>query len=260
MRSVWSPARPARRRLAHVLAVMALAACAAPTPEPTPVTFTIAATELAAPLAQDLADAYRAAAPGSLPIVTITPQTALAAELAAGRADLAFTAQPLGAEAGQFATPLGYAPLAVIIHRDNPLAVLSLAQVRALFAGQIADWAQVGGAAGPVQAVTREAGSDGAQAFQAAALGEAEVTLNALVAPTWAAMRTLVGESAGALGYLPRSELDNSVKALSLEAELWALIAATAPAEPAGAARAFLAWAQSEAGQAVVARRHQPAR
>lgn len=239
------------------LLMAALAACAAPTPEPTPVTFTLAATELAAPLAQDLADAYRAAEPGRLPVVTVVPQSALAAELAAGRADLAFTASPA---AGQFATPLGYAPLAVVVHRDNPLAGLSLAQVRALFAGQAADWAQVGGAAGPAQAVTREAGSDGAQAFQAAALGEAVITPNALVAPTWAAMRTLVGESAGALGYLPRSELDGSVKALSLETELQALIVATAPAEPAGAARDFLAWAQSEAGQAVVAQRHQPAR
>jgi hypothetical protein len=88
------------------------------------------------------------------------------------------------------------------------------------------------------------------------------VTANARLAPTWAAMRTLVAENPNALGYLIGPEVDESVKPLALAGDgpappdLRQLVVAAAAGEPGGAARAFVAWAQSRAGQAVVAERH----
>lgn len=241
------------RQLGLALAVMLGGACAAPpTPAATPVTLTIAATDLTAPLVQDLAAAYRAAIPAVVIAIHLVPQTELAVEVATGRAALGLTTQTA---AGPFVTPIGAAPLHLVIAAGPPLPALSRAQARGLWAGQITDWAQVGGPAGPVQIVTREAGADAALAWLDA-LDAPAAAPNAWIAPTWAAMRELVGQTPGAVGYLPASELDASLQAVPLDAPLMAPVAAVALTEPTGPARDFLAWAQSPAGQAVVSQRH----
>jgi hypothetical protein len=83
---------------------------------------------------------------------------------------------------------------------------------------------------------------------------------NALVAPSWEAMREAVSQNPNAIGYLPLPELDATVKRVETRdlASLRVLMAAVATGEPSGPARDFLAWAQSEAGQRVVARRYAP--
>ena len=97
--------------------------------------------------------------------------------------------------------------------------------------------------------------SEAARLFgQALLLGEPP-SVSALVAPSWAAMRELVGGDVNAIGYLPRAELERTVRALEQPVALRALVVAVAASEPTGPARDFLAWAQSEAGQAVVGER-----
>jgi len=82
------------------------------------------------------------------------------------------------------------------------------------------------------------------------------------VAPTWAAMRQLVGQNPSAIGYLIGPEMDGTVKALPLvdangaPVPLRLLVVAQAATDPTGPARDFLAWAQSPAGQAAVAPRN----
>ncbi len=225
-----------------------LASCATLTPSPLPPDFTVAATDLTAPLLADLVAAYREV--GAIPRVTIVAQSALPTELAARNADLGLTANPAP---GQFATPLGYVAFAVVVHPNNPVSTLTLAQVRAIVAGEIGNWAQVGGPSAPIAVIVREDGSDGARA-----LAFESITRNALIAPTWAAARELLTRSQGALTVLPEPELTESVKVIATDAPLRALIVAVAPSEPGGSARDFLAWAQGEAGQAAVARRHEP--
>jgi hypothetical protein len=127
-----------------------------------------------------------------------------------------------------------------------------------LFAGEITDWAEVGAAAGPVQVVVPAAGSEAAGLLGEAVLPGAVPTNSALVAPGWDAMRALVGGDPLAVGILPRAELSGTVRALETPAELRALVVAEALIEPQGPARDFLAWAQSEAGQAAVGERHEP--
>jgi hypothetical protein len=73
-----------------------------------------------------------------------------------------------------------------------------------------------------------------------------------------------VAENPNAVGYLIAPKLDSALKPLTLAGadgtplKLRVLIAAEAAQSPSGAARDFLAWAQSPAGQAAVARRHEP--
>jgi len=225
-------------------------ACAPPTPAPTPAPLTVVASDLAAPLLSDLAAAYAGERPDRPLYLEVMAAASLPEALTSGRAALAFTADP---QAGAFATPIGSVRFRLVVHPANLVNALTLAQAQALFAGRATDWAEVGGAPGAVQVVTRERGADGAGALAVVA---SELTPNALIAPGWDAMRALVAETPGALGYLPESDLAG-LKAVSLDIELSALIMAVASAEPIGPARDFLAWVQSEAGQAVVAQRHE---
>jgi phosphate transport system substrate-binding protein len=153
---------------------------------------------------------------------------------------------------------VAYASFAVIVHPNNPMTRLSLAQVRAAFTGQVADWVQVGGDSGALQIVTREDGSEGAAIFNTRAGLNAPLTRNTLVAPTWEAMRATVGQTPTALGYLPAPEMDESVRAVQLDAELRVLIVAVAQTEPVGRARDFLVWVQSDVGQQAVAQHYEP--
>lgn len=228
-----------------------LSACAS-TPTP-PLPLRLEATDLAAPLLTDLTQAYA----GTNVIISAMPAATLDGDLAAGRADLGLA---VTYPSGQFATPLGYVSFVVVVNPANPVSRLTVAQLRDTFAGRATDWGQVGGSPGPIQVVSREDGSDAAAAFsKVALLGEAP-TLNALVAPDWDAMRQAISQTPGAVGYLPAPELQAPVKAVGLEVDLRALVVAVAPKTPTGAARDFLAWAQSEPGQAVVARRFGPVR
>ena len=233
-----------------------LAACAAPTPPP-PITVRVAATDLTAPLLSDLMAAYAGANPRVTLSPTVVPLSTLNSDLAAGRADLALVARP---DAKLFATPLGYVSLAIVVNPANALASLSAAQAPTIFAGRVTDWAQVGGSIGEIQVVGREEASDAARAFGVSALSGTLPTPNALVAPSWEAMREAVSQNPNAIGYLPLPELDATVKRVETRdlASLRVLMAAVATGEPSGPARDFLAWAQSEAGQRVVARRYAP--
>jgi len=247
-------------RRAHALAGVILAigwlasACASqPSPPPMPVALRVAATDLASPLLADLAQAYAAAQPQTSLLAAITPLSSVPGDLAAGRADLALTTTY---STDQFATPIGYVTLVVVVNPANPLGQLSDTQLRDVFSGRANDWAQVGGPAGPIQVVCREDHSDGAEAFDRVALEGALPTLNALVAPGWAAMRAAVSQNPAAIGYLPAPEVDAGVRPIKVEKPLRALIAAVAPQPPTGASRDFLTWAQSAAGQEVVGQKY----
>jgi phosphate transport system substrate-binding protein len=215
----------------------------------------VAATDLTAPLLSDLMAAYADADPGVTLSPTVVPLSTLNSDLAAGRADLALVTSP---DATLFATPLGYVSLAVVVNPANVLASLSAAQVPTIFAGRVTDWAQVGGSSGEIQVVSREDASDAARAFGVSALSGTLPTPNALVAPSWEAMREAVSRNPNAIGYLPLPELDATVKPVSVDAEWRALIVAVAAREPTGPGRDFLAWAQSEEGQKIVAKRYGP--
>lgn len=240
-------------RLGYSLLGIALAACAQATPTLAPEPARVAVTDLAAPLVADLVAVYRNAS--DAPSVGVIPLSSLTDELQAGRVDLALTASP---SPEHFATPIAQVSFAVVVHPRNAVARLSLAQVRAIFAGEVVDWAQVGGGSEVMVVATREPNSDGALAFASAAGIDVAPPTSARLAPTWAAMRELIAQLPGAIGFVPVPELTGDVKAIELDVELRALLVATALTEPTGPVRDFLAWAQSEAGQRVVAQQYEP--
>ena len=220
----------------------------------------VTATDLTWPLLLDLSTAYAGVNPNVAVAPSQATDAALPGMLAAGQTDLALTTAP---DPKLFATPIGYVPLQVVVHPSNPLTTVSVAQVQALFDGRITDWSQLGGRGGPVQVVARAPDSDAARALSGTAIGPMTVTANALLAPTWDAMHDLVGQNPSDVGYLIGPKLDAAVKPITLigadgaPVSLRVLAVAVAASDPSGAARDFLAWAQSAAGQAVVGRRNE---
>ncbi len=261
---------PTPRRLSFILHpsyfILLLAACAAPPPlpPPTPALIRLLATDLTEPLAYDLALAYADVNPNVLVNPALDTPGRLAAELRAGRADLALTITP---DPALFGTPVGNLPLHLVVHPDNPIASLTVAQAQDIFAGRLTQWSDVSAEQGDIYLAAREAGSPADDFFRAQLWGDpppAAVTPSARLAPTWGAMRELIGGNTGGLGYLIGPELADFVRPMPMltaegqPAEFSALIVAVAPADPAGPARDFLAWVQSPAGQAILAVRHAP--
>ena len=58
-------------------------------------------------------------------------------------------------EKGLQVHPLAREPILILVNRDNPVENLSLEQARALFRGEIRNWAEVGGEDRPVVVITR---------------------------------------------------------------------------------------------------------
>lgn len=54
---------------------------------------------------------------------------------------------------------LGWDVLAIVVHKQNPVETLTLDQLQGIFSGELTDWQDVGGAAGPILVVTSPSGS-----------------------------------------------------------------------------------------------------
>ena len=66
----------------------------------------------------------------------------------------------------------GYDMIGVIVNKKNGVKELSLKQVEGIFTGDITDWSEVGGLAGPISVYTRNTSSGTYKSFQKLAMAE----------------------------------------------------------------------------------------
>jgi phosphate transport system substrate-binding protein len=145
-----------------------------------------------------------------------------------------------------WSAPLALDAIALIVHPDNPVGDLTLAQVRELFGGRISTWRQVGVAWDrEVTAVSREEGSGVRLNFEGVAMPSQRaangacrpaievddrparvrlspcpvgpVTSTAVVMPGSAAVVDYVSAHPGAIGYVSQGALSTQVKAIRVE-------------------------------------------
>jgi phosphate transport system substrate-binding protein len=82
--------------------------------------------------------------------------------LQSGKVDVAGAGRFLTAAekaAGLVETQIGWDALVVVVHQNNPVENLSLAQLRGIFTGRIANWQEVGGNDQPILVITCVEGS-----------------------------------------------------------------------------------------------------
>lgn len=252
-----------------------LTACTPTLSPPTPTPFSVAATpqvlrlacpDTLQPAVAALATAYQQAEP-AITLVVIPREDTLALQaLAQGQVDLAaLTWLPQQTPEQLWTVPFARDGLAIVVNPQNGVPGLTVAQLRELFQGRAEDWAAWGGLPGAPQVVSREEAAGEFALFQERVMGEARVTLTALLAPNNEAVLDWVGNDSLAVGYLATGRLDSRVRALAVEgvppapetlaSGLYPLtrdLSLATIGEPEGAARAFIQWVLGPAGQAIV--------
>ena len=118
--------------------------------------------------------------------------------------------------------PVAHDGIAVIVHSSNPLNGLSTDQVRDIFAGNITNWSELGGADLPIVIVNRDEASGTRSAFATSIMGDELFAINSVVLPGTGQVREVVARTPEAIGYIsvgfvePR-HVETYVKALSLD-------------------------------------------
>ena len=231
-----------------VLMTSLLPACARPTATPvTPQTsILVSASTAALPLLTRLARAFEARNPWATVVLEEANSYHALRQVRLGAADLGACAVAVDDEI--WAAPIALDAVAIIVHRDNPLDSLTLAQVRDIFGGRAWRWADVGIGWGEeeIVVVSREEGSGTRMAFEAAAMTvpgsvacaprlavdpqappdlsiEVQacpadpVTPTALIMVGSEAVLAYVEEHRGAIGYVSQAHTSSLVKAVSIE-------------------------------------------
>lgn len=182
-------------------------------------TITLAGSTAFQPFAEKLAERYLATHPdvkinvqGGGSAVGI--QAALAGSAQIGMADL--LALPDEAKA-LTATVVARDGIAIIVHPSNSLADLAAPRARAVFAGSVTSWKELGGSQATIRVISREEGSGTRKSFQKLVLGDSKLAAHALFQNSNGTIREAVANNPDAIGYLSIGLVDSRVKSVSYD-------------------------------------------
>ncbi len=115
--------------------------------------------------------------------------------------------------------PFAHDGLAIIVHASNPVYALSFAELRSVFAGEVTDWAALGGRPAPIWVYTSGVGSGALGFVREAVLGGAPYAAGAGRSPTTRGVVDSVAAHEDAIGFAGMAEVDGRVKALPISAK-----------------------------------------
>ncbi len=147
------------------------------------------------------------------------------AALIDGRADIADASRPIKTKELKTAREKGINPyanivakdgIAVVVHPDNPVNVLSLEELKKIYTGEITSWKEVGGLSKPIVVISRDFASGTFEVFKKLVLGGAKVKDRALMLASNKAVATTVTTTPDAIGYIGLGYLSDNVKALKI--------------------------------------------
>jgi phosphate transport system substrate-binding protein len=262
------------RLVAACLAVV-LAASSCSSPQPGPGSVRIVGSDTMLVLMRRLAVGFMTARPGTTVVVDGGGTGVGVEALIGGTADLCAASRPLAADEVQRLFDLhgtigarvvvAQDALSVWVHPANPVRKLSLSALSDLFAGQVGRWDAVGGEPRPVVPVIRPPNSGTARFFRDHVLLGRPYAEGAVAVPTTSAVVATVASDPGAIGYGGIAYGDDRVTAVAIGGApptLEAVRAGGYPlvrflqlysvAPPHGAAREFVDYCLSPAGQHVV--------
>lgn len=126
----------------------------------------ITGSSTVAPLVAELATLYER----SHPQVRIDVQTGGSSrgiqDARAGLADIGMASRALTAEETDLqAHTLAWDGITVIVHRDNPVTLLSKGQLQAIYGGHIRNWSDVGGNQAPISVINKAEGRSTLELF-----------------------------------------------------------------------------------------------
>lgn len=178
-----------------------------------------------------------------------------------------FVSNHLAAENNRsfWAAPLAQDGLAIIVNPDNPVTNLTTEQIRRIYRGFITNWQDVGGSDLPITLISREEGSGTRSEFERLVMGQQRVSPNAEKLPSTIAVMARITAQSGAIGYVPLSQGNETIRILAVEGILPSLTTVgnnsyplrstlyiIGLTEPEGAYRTLVGWVQGVEGQAAI--------
>ncbi|WP_353573189.1 PstS family phosphate ABC transporter substrate-binding protein [Candidatus Albibeggiatoa sp. nov. BB20] len=169
-------------------------------------------------------------------------------------------------EAGLISTLVGRDAIAVLVNENNPISSLSKQQLKDVFSGKITNWSELGGIDMQIKVYVVKAASATRHVFASTILDGEKYDKVKTITPD-AKIASLVAKQAGAIGQLSFAFIKGKkgIKALSIEGQNATVNNSQYPitrplyivtkGKPNTKVKAFLDWALSEQGQAVVKQR-----
>ncbi|GAB4283585.1 MAG: phosphate ABC transporter substrate-binding protein [Coriobacteriia bacterium] len=172
------------------------------------------------PIAEISAEDFTEQNPGTKVLVSGVGSSAGIESVSKGTSDIGTASRDLKESElslGLVDTPIAYDAIAVIVNPANPVRSLTREQVRDIFAGQITNWAEVGGPDLPVGVVNRDEASGTREAFKKIVMGDTGFDPTAVVLPGTGQVRMVVGQAAGAVGYISVGFVNDDVAAVTID-------------------------------------------
>ena len=137
-----------------------------------------------------------------------------------GTADIGLSSRALTEEetaSGLVGTEVALDGIAVIVNADSPVADLSVEQIAQIFTGEITDWSEVGGDAGEIACIGREANSGTRDGFESITDTKDACVLSQELNSTGAVIQA-VASSPNAIGYASLSAVEGQegIKAITV--------------------------------------------
>lgn len=230
---------------------------------------------LGAKLVPMLAEEYKAKNPGvSFEIAAEGSTTGITA-ITSGTADIGMSSRrakvtevSAAAAKGVKLQPLivCFDGMAVVVHKDNPIADLSKRQIEQIFTGDITDWSAVGGSAGPISIYTRNTSSGTYSDWKDLAMNKRDYAASSQKMAGNEQIVSEVANNPNGIGYVGLAYTkEPGIKVVSVGGHLPGkkeIIEKTYPyarpnfyytnAAPSGEAAKFIEFTLSPAGQAIV--------
>lgn len=117
-------------------------------------------------------------------------------------------------EQGLYDTVIAVDAIAIIVHPSNKINRLSKKQVKDIFTGKITNWKEVGGKDQEIVLINRDEASGTREAFYKKALDEKAFSKDAVVQPGSGQVRSIVGSTPAAIGYMSFGYVTPDVKVI----------------------------------------------
>ena len=107
--------------------------------------------------------------------------------------------------------------IAVVVHPSNPLKDISLQQLRAIFAGEITNWKELGGHDAEIVAILRDPSSGTYEVFDKLVMDGTSNRGDALSLGSNNSVVSTIKNTSGAIGYAGLGYLNSSVKTITVD-------------------------------------------
>ena len=168
-------------------------------------------------VAKALNGAFMAKYPGVTITLDLTGSGTGIQEAMDGKIDIGNSSRSLkDTETGLVPTTIGIDGIAIVVNNENTVSNLTLEQLEKIYSGEIKNWSEVGGEDKAIVVIGREDGSGTRDGFESIVMKNSTPSYAQELESTGTVIST-VSTTAGAIGYASLANVDDSIKALSID-------------------------------------------